>query len=90
MDSQGFVKSIRQKLEPIAPVVLPAMIKKQLEVVGATEYNLTPELTKQFIKRMELALQMFLGPDGTKMAHQMMLKEFRRCAPQYFKEQSLI
>ena len=90
MDSQGFVQSVKSKLEPIAPIVLPAMIKKQLKEVGATEYNLTPQLAEQFIKRMEQALQMFLGPSGTKMAHQMMLKEFRRCAPKHFEDQALI
>ncbi len=85
MDSKAFVKSIKLKLEPVAPVVLPGIIKKQLQEVGATEESLTPELTEKFIKRMELALEMFIGPEGTKMAHRMMLKEFRRCAPEHFK-----
>jgi hypothetical protein len=35
---------------------------------------------------MELALQMFVGPDGTKMAKKMMLKELRKCAPTYFEK----
>jgi hypothetical protein len=90
MDSIGFVQSIRQKLEPVAPIILPGMIKKQLQEVGATEESLTPELTEEFIKRMEEALEMFLGAEGTKMAHKMMLKEFRKCAPKYFEDQALI
>ncbi len=89
MQSKAFVQSIQQKLGPIAPVILPNIIKKQLLEVGATEENLTPELAKKFIKRMEMALEMFLGPNGTKMARQMMLKELRRCAPEYFHEPSL-
>lgn len=90
MDSIGFIQSVKQKLEPIAPIILPAMIKKQLQEVGATEYTLNPKLTEEFIKRMKNALEMFLGTDGAKMAHQMMLKEFRKFAPQYFESQSLI
>ena len=84
MDSKAFVRGISQKLEPLAPIILPNIIKKQLQEVGATENSLTPEVAEKFIKRMELALQMFVGPDGTKMARQMMLKELRKCAPKYF------
>jgi hypothetical protein len=90
MDSKLFVLNITQKLEPIAPIVLPNIIKKQLEEVGATEENLTPELAAEFIKRMEQALIMFVGPDGSKMARQMMIKELRKCAPKYFDDHSLI
>jgi hypothetical protein len=90
MDSKGFVQSIKQKLEPIAPIILPNIIKKQLQEVGASEESLTPELAEKFIKRMELALEMFVGPESTKMVHKMMLKELRRCAPKYFEKQSLI
>ncbi len=90
MNSRAFVSGIIQKLEPIAPIILPNIIKKQLKELGATEDNLTPELAEKFIKRMEEALVMFIGPDGTKMARQMMLRELRACAPKYFSEQSLI
>jgi hypothetical protein len=90
MDSKIFIQNITQKLEPIAPIVLPNIIDKQLQVVGATKENLTPEVAEKFIKRMELALAMFIGSDGTKNARQMMLKELRKCAPDYFKDQSII
>lgn len=86
MDSKTFVRNIRQKLEPVAPIILPNIIKKQLQVVGASEDSLTPEVAEKFINRMELALQMFVGPDGTKMAKKMMLKELRKCAPTYFEK----
>jgi hypothetical protein len=89
MQSKVFVQSVQQRLKPIAPIVLPNIIKKQLLEVGATEESLTPELAEKFIKRMELALEMFLGPEGSKMARQMMLKELRRCAPEHFKPHSL-
>jgi hypothetical protein len=90
MDSIVFIQEIQQKLEPIAPIILPNIIKKQLEVVGATEDNLTPEKAEKLIKRIEKALEMFVGPDGTKMAHKMMLKELRKSAPEYFKDLPMI
>jgi hypothetical protein len=90
MQSKAFIKGIQKKLEPIAPVILPKMIKKQLEEVGATEDTLTPEAALKFIDRMEIALEMFLGQEGKKIARQVMLKELRKYAPEYFKEHSAI
>jgi hypothetical protein len=90
MDSRAFIKSIQEKLDPIAPIVLPGIIKKRLDEVGATEDTLTPELAERFILRMEEVLRDFLGPEGAKMVHQMMTKELRKAAPDYFEEQSLI
>ena len=48
MDSKAFVQIIKSKLEPVAPIILPGIIKKQLQEVGATEDSLTPELAQQF------------------------------------------
>lgn len=90
MDSEAFLKNIQEKLAPIAPIVLPGIIKKQLEEVGATPETLTPELAEEFILRMEKALRYFLGPDGAKMVHQMMTKELRKAAPDYFEKQGII
>ncbi len=90
MDSRAFVQVIKRKLEPLAPIMLPGIIKKQLQVVGATEDNLTPELAEKLIERIEVALELFVGPEGTKMAHKMMLKELRRYAPEYFEDSPLI
>ncbi|UCH88017.1 MAG: hypothetical protein JSV49_07025 [Thermoplasmata archaeon] len=86
MDSMGFIHNIQQKLEPIGPIILPSIIKKQLQEVGATEYDLTPEQAEELIKRIEFALERFIGPDGTKMAHKMMLRELRKSAPDYFEK----
>jgi hypothetical protein len=90
MNSRDFIRNVQQKLDPIAPIILPGIIKKQLQEVGATAETLTPEQAEEFIRRMEEALRSFLGPDGAKMVHRMMTKELRRFAPDYFKEQSLI
>ena len=90
MNSKAFVQSIQQKLDPIAPIVLPGIIIKQLQEVEATEENLTPEQAKQFIEKMKEALEMFLGPEGTDMVHRMMLKELRKYAPEHFEEQALV
>ncbi|UCE74730.1 MAG: hypothetical protein JSV56_03250 [Methanomassiliicoccales archaeon] len=90
MNSRSFILDIRQKLDPIAPIVLPGIIKKQLTEVHATEDTLTPELAEEFIRKMEEALTAFLGPEGAKLVHQMMMKELRKYAPDYFEEHSLI
>ena len=90
MNSKEFVQGIQQRLDPIAPIVLPGIIIKQLQEVGATEDNLTPQQAEEFIEKMKEALEMFLGPEGTKLVHQIMLKELRKCAPDYFEEHALI
>lgn len=90
MNSRAFVQGVQVKLDPLAPIVLPGIIKKQLMEVGATEDSLTPELAEEFIKKIELALEGFLGSEGVKMIHQMMMKELRRWAPDYFDEHSLV
>jgi hypothetical protein len=90
MNSKAFIHNIQQRLDPIAPVVLPGIIKKQLAEVGANNGNMTPEQAEVFIKRMEEALRDFLGPEGAKLVHMMMMKELRKCAPDYFEEHSLI
>lgn len=90
MNSKTFIRNVQQRLDPIAPVVLPGIIKKQLAEVGANNGNMTPEQAEEFIRKMEEALRDFLGPDGARMVHQLMMRELRRCAPDYFEEQSLI
>ena len=90
MNSKAFVQGVQIKLDPIAPIVLPGIIRKQLTEIGATEDNLTPELAEEFINRIDMALGDFLGPEATKLIHQIMMKELRRCAPEYFDEQSLV
>ncbi|UCE36673.1 MAG: hypothetical protein JSW00_14315 [Thermoplasmata archaeon] len=90
MNSKVFIQNVQERLDPIAPIVLPGIIRKQLAEVQATVDTLTPELAEEFIKRMELALRDFLGPDGARLVHQMMMKELRRCAPDYFDENALI
>lgn len=90
MNSKSFIKNIQQRLDPIAPIVLPGIIKKQLLEIGVTEDNITPELAEELIKRIDEALGSFLGPEGGKLIHEIMIKELRRCAPEYFEKQALI
>lgn len=81
MDSEGFVAAVEGHLVPIAPIIGFA-IKKQLADIGADRHNLTPELALRFIDRMTDALDLFLGKKGALDARSMMLKEFRRHAPE--------
>lgn len=90
MNSKSFIKNIQQRLDPIAPIVLPGIIKKQLEEIGITEDDITPELAEELISRIDEALGSFLGPEGGKLVHEIMIKELRRCAPEYFEQQSLV
>jgi hypothetical protein len=76
MDSTAFIKSVEQKLIMLAPIT-GFMIKKQLADLGVTRETLTHIKAKKFIERMTEALQLCLGPEGSKMARKMMLKELR-------------
>ena len=82
MNSRVFVVSIQHRLEPLAPIVLPRIIQKQLEELGVSEDTLTPDKAKEFIEKMDEALEMFLGSKGTMMVHEMMMKELGRTAPE--------
>lgn len=90
MNSEAFVRSVQQKLDPIAPIVLPGIIRKQILDIGATERNLTPQQAEQLIERVKEALEMFMGPSGTQLVHQIMIRELRRYAPEYFEQHALI
>ena len=76
MDSKAFIESVEEKLVMLAPIT-EFMIKKQLSDLGVTRETLTHSKAKKFIDRMTEALQLCLGPDGSKMARRMMLKELR-------------
>jgi hypothetical protein len=90
MKSYEFVQNVQERLSPIAPIVLPGIINKQLLHVGASKEAMTPPQAERFIARMEEALETFLGPNGRIMIHQIMMKELRRSAPEYFETQSLV
>lgn len=89
MNSKAFVVSIQQRLGPLAPIVLPRIIQKQLEELGVSNDTLTPEKAREFIERMDEALEMFIGPKGKMMVHEIMMKELRRTAPEHFEQQPL-
>ena len=63
-----------------------ARIKKEL---GVSNDTLTPEKAREFIERMDEALEMFIGPKGKMMVHEIMMKELRRTAPEHFEQQPL-
>jgi len=76
IDSSAFINAVEEKLVMLAPIT-EFMIKKQLSDLGVTRETLTHTKAKKFIDRMTEALQLCLGPDGSKMARKMMLKELR-------------
>jgi len=90
MDSAGFVKVVEEKLKPFAPILISGIIKKQLSSVNSTRETLTPENTEIFITKVSNALEIFLGPKGKKKVKIMMLKEFRKHAPEYFERTSIV
>lgn len=89
MDSKAFVTGIQQRLEPLAPVMVPGIIQKQLADLGISEDNMTPDNAREFIRKMDEALEMFIGSKGKMIVHEIMMKELRRTAPEYFVEPSL-
>ena len=83
MDSEGFVKAVEGHFVPIAPIIEFA-IRKQLSEVGADRRTLTAEQAVKFIDKMVGALDLFLGPSQAKESKQVMMKELRKFAPEYF------
>ena len=84
MNSKAFVTEIQQRLEPLAPVMVPGIIQKQMTELGISVDTMTPEEAMKFIGRMDAALEMFIGPNGKSTVHEIMMKELRRTAPELF------
>ena len=79
MNSKNFLFSIESNLKPLAPIVIPGIIKKQLELLGATREDITPDKAKLFIDQVSKALELFIGPDGSLSAKKLMMKKLREC-----------
>ena len=79
MRTEFFIRSIESNLTPLAPVVIPGIIKKQLEQLNATRQDMSPVQAKQFIDRVAEALVLFIGPDGSNSAKKLMMKKLREC-----------
>lgn len=77
MNSEKFIHSISSNLTPLAPVVIPGIIKKQLEILEVTNGDITPVKAKIFIDKVTEALALFIGPEGSKNARKLMLKKLR-------------
>ena len=77
MNSEKFLVSIETNLTPLAPVVIPGIIKKQLEVLEVTRTNISPDKAKRFIDKVTEALALFIGPEGSKNAKKLMMQKLR-------------
>jgi hypothetical protein len=88
MDSAAFVYAVEEKLAPLSPMVKP-VIERQLAQMGLTRDMLSPRQAELLTRRVSQALAMFLGPSGAETARNVMLKELRRRAPEYFSGQGL-
>ena len=88
MDSAAFLTAVEEKLAAFTPMAKP-VIERQLEQMGMTKEMLTPRQAELLIRRVSGALAMFLGPSGAEMARNIMMKELRKRAPDYFTAQGL-
>jgi hypothetical protein len=77
MNSERFINSIQSNLTPLAPVVIPGIIKKQLENLKVSRGNITPSQATHLINNVTQALALFIGPDGSKRARKLMMKKLR-------------
>ena len=82
--------NVQQRLDPIAPIMLPQIIQKQMREIGVTEDTLTPNTAGELIERIDEAIEMFIGPKGRMMVHDIMIKELRRTAPEHFEHMPFI
>ena len=89
LDGDAFIDGVRQKLIPIAPIIEHA-INKQLMEVGTTPEMMNPKEAQEFIDKMYNALLLFLGNENANKARTAMMIEFRKTAPDFFEEKSLI
>ena len=85
MNGEGFISSIEQNLETLAPIT-KFIIIKQLKNLGVTQETITPEKALVFINNMTKALVLCLGEDGSQLARKMMLKQLRECAPGFLEK----
>lgn len=77
MDEKKFIREIEKHLKPLAPEMIPGLIKKQLENVTVAGRKMTPADAKKFIERVSEALILFVGPKGAESAKKRMLKTLR-------------
>ena len=87
MDGEGFIATIQQHLETLAPIT-KFIILKQLNDLNVTKESLTPDKAVVFIGRMTNALVLCLGKDGSQIARKMMMKQLRLHAPGYLEQHS--
>ncbi|MFH0816144.1 MAG: hypothetical protein V1934_04950 [Methanobacteriota archaeon] len=88
MDSEAFISALEEKLATVSPMAKP-VIERQLEQMGLTREMLSPHQAEMLTRRVAEALKMFLGPSGAEIARNMMMKELRKRAPDYFSAQGL-
>ena len=72
----------------IYPIGIGIPLFKSVDTHDSTSSSFS--LDERKIVRHVILDQMFLGPEGTKMARQMMIKELRQAAPEYFEKKALI
>jgi hypothetical protein len=87
IDGPAFLQRVEEHLTPIAPI-MTFVVKKQMNDLSASPDTLTPEVARQFIDRMVAVLRTFAPPPRVEEIRQLLLREFRRAAPQ-FAEQML-
>ncbi|MEW5936571.1 MAG: hypothetical protein AB1665_01975 [Candidatus Thermoplasmatota archaeon] len=83
LDGTGFIRTVQERLYPISPVA-KNIIERQLTEMGISQEFMTPKQAEMLIRRVSEALSLFIGPGGAEHARQLMLRELRRCAPDYF------
>jgi hypothetical protein len=88
MDSADYIRTVEEKLAPLSPMA-KAVIHRQLEQMGLTRDMLSPKQAEMLARRVGEALAMFIGPSSAETARNIMMKELRRRAPDYFAKQGL-
>jgi hypothetical protein len=83
MDSKKFMFEIELRLTALSPEMIPGVLKKQLEVLGVTSDEMTPELAKKFIENTTEVLCTFIGPEDSNNARKLMMRKLRQsCTPE--------
>ena len=89
MNSTNFIETVRNRGTAISPVIAKIM-DVQLERMGITQEMLTPVLAEEYIARVSNAASFIVGPEVGIMLRNIMYRQLREEAPDYFASKGLL
>ncbi|GEM_PF-3817604 len=89
MNSARFMERVEQKGVVLSPAV-KKILALQLKNMGLTRDMLTPKLAEEYIARVVSAASFVIGPEAGMALKNLMYRELRAEAPEYFAAMGLL